>query len=44
MPATLSILAILLKQKVEWHFGRTDVDLPWEHIDKVEALKALLEK
>ena len=26
------------------HFGRTDVDLPWEHIDKVEALKALLEK
>ncbi|WP_125545318.1 methionine adenosyltransferase [Levilactobacillus lindianensis] len=22
------------------HFGRTDVDLPWEHLDKVEALKA----
>ena len=22
------------------HMGRTDVDLPWEHIDKVEALKA----
>ena len=21
------------------HFGRTDVDLPWEHTDKVEALK-----
>ena len=21
------------------HFGRTDLDLPWEHIDKVEALK-----
>ena len=24
------------------HFGRTDVDLPWEHIDKVEALKKSL--
>ena len=21
------------------HFGRTDIDLPWEHTDKVEALK-----
>ena len=21
------------------HFGRTDVDLPWEHLDKVETLK-----
>lgn len=21
------------------HFGRTDVDLPWEHLDKVEILK-----
>jgi len=24
------------------HFGRTDVDLPWEHLDKVEEIKALL--
>ncbi len=24
------------------HFGRSDVDLPWEHTDKVEALKAAL--
>ena len=24
------------------HFGRTDVDLPWEHLDKVDELKALL--
>lgn len=24
------------------HFGRTDVDLPWEHTDKAEALKAEL--
>ncbi len=22
------------------HFGRTDVDLPWERLDMVEALKA----
>ncbi|PPD58292.1 methionine adenosyltransferase [Dehalogenimonas etheniformans] len=24
------------------HFGRTDIDLPWERLDKVEALKAAL--
>ena len=24
------------------HFGRTDVDLPWEHTDKAEDLKAVL--
>ena len=24
------------------HFGRTDLDLPWEHTDKVDALKAAL--
>lgn len=24
------------------HFGRTDVDLPWERLDKVETLKQLL--
>ena len=24
------------------HFGRTDVDLPWEHTDMVDALKAAL--
>ncbi|KRM72302.1 methionine adenosyltransferase [Lacticaseibacillus brantae] len=24
------------------HFGRTDVDLPWEHLDKVEALTKYL--
>ena len=22
------------------HFGRTDIDLPWERTDKVEQLKA----
>ncbi len=24
------------------HFGRTDIDLPWEKLDKVEALKKIL--
>lgn len=24
------------------HFGRTDIDLPWEHLDKVDGLKAAL--
>lgn len=24
------------------HFGRTDVDLPWEHLNKVDAIKAEL--
>ncbi|MBO6015719.1 MAG: methionine adenosyltransferase [Lachnospiraceae bacterium] len=24
------------------HFGRTDVDLPWEHLDKVDQIKAAL--
>ena len=24
------------------HFGRTDVDLPWEHTDMAEALKEAL--
>jgi S-adenosylmethionine synthetase len=23
------------------HFGRTDIDVPWEHLDMVDALKAL---
>lgn len=26
------------------HFGRTDIDLPWEHTDKVDALKSALGK
>lgn len=24
------------------HFGRTDIDLPWEHTDKIDELKAIL--
>jgi S-adenosylmethionine synthetase len=26
------------------HFGRADLDLPWEHIDKVAALKKAVER
>src|SRR5699024_1315464 len=26
------------------HFGRNELDLPWERLDKVEAMKAYLEK
>jgi len=26
------------------HFGRTDIDLPWEKTDKVDALLASIEK
>ena len=26
------------------HFGRTDIDLPWEKLDKVEDLKKYLQK
>ena len=26
------------------HFGRTDVELPWERLDKVETLKAELDQ
>lgn len=40
----LSLLANGLKPKVERHFGRTDVELPWEQADKVEELKITLKK
>lgn len=26
------------------HFGRTDIDLPWEHLDRVEAIKKAAEE
>ena len=26
------------------HMGRTDIDLPWERLDKVEALKEAVNK
>ncbi|MBQ6463449.1 MAG: methionine adenosyltransferase domain-containing protein, partial [Pseudobutyrivibrio sp.] len=25
------------------HFGRTDVDLPWEHLDRVDEIKKYFE-
>ena len=37
---TLDLLRPIYKQTAAYgHFGRTDIDLPWEHIDRVEAIK-----
>ena len=37
----LDLLRPIYKQTAAYgHFGRTDLDLPWERLDKVEALKA----
>ncbi|MBQ9449514.1 MAG: methionine adenosyltransferase [Acholeplasmatales bacterium] len=37
---TLDLKRPIYKQTAAYgHFGRTDLDLPWEHLDKVEALK-----
>ncbi|PPA68357.1 hypothetical protein C3952_00085 [Lactococcus lactis] len=44
MSPPLSFLANGLKPKVERHFGRTDVELPWELTDKVEELETALKK
>ena len=33
---------IYAKTAAYGHFGRTDVDLPWERLDKVEILKKAL--
>lgn len=39
----LDLLRPIYKQVAAYgHFGRTDIDLPWERIDKVETLKAYL--
>lgn len=39
----LDLLRPIYKQVAAYgHFGRTDVDLPWEKTDKVETLKAYL--
>ena len=36
----LDLLRPIYKQTAAYgHFGRTDVDLPWEHTDKAEALR-----
>ena len=40
---SLDLLRPIYKQVAAYgHFGRTDVDLPWERTDKVETLKAYL--
>ena len=37
---TLDLLRPIYKQTAAYgHFGRTDVDLPWEHTDKAETLR-----
>lgn len=39
----LDLLRPIYKQTAAYgHFGRKDVDLPWEHLDKVTALRAAL--
>jgi S-adenosylmethionine synthetase len=38
---SLELLRPIYKQTAAYgHFGRTDIDLPWERLDKVEALRA----
>jgi len=37
----LDLLRPIYKQTAAYgHFGRTDIDLPWESVDKVDALKS----
>ena len=37
---TLDLKRPIYKQTAAYgHFGRTDIDLPWEHLDKVDAIK-----
>ncbi|PKM48385.1 MAG: methionine adenosyltransferase, partial [Firmicutes bacterium HGW-Firmicutes-6] len=39
----LGLRAPIYKQTAAYgHFGRTDVDLPWERLDMVEKLKSSL--
>lgn len=39
----LDLLRPIYEQTAAYgHFGRTDVDLPWEKTDRVEALKQYL--
>ena len=41
--ASLDLLRPIYKQTAAYgHFGRTDIDLPWEHLDKVEEIKKYL--
>ncbi len=42
---TLDLKRPIYKQTAAYgHFGRTDIDLPWEHLDKVDELKKLLKQ
>ena len=42
---SLDLRRPIYKQTASYgHFGRTDVDLPWERLDKVEILKKYLKK
>jgi len=39
----LDLLRPIYKQTAAYgHFGRNDLDLPWERLDKVESLKRFL--
>jgi S-adenosylmethionine synthetase len=41
--ASLDLLRPIYKQTAAYgHFGRTDIDLPWERLDKVEEIKNYL--
>jgi len=40
---SLNLLQPIYKQTAAYgHFGRTDIDLPWENLDKVDILKGYL--
>ncbi len=42
---SLDLRKPIFKQTAAYgHFGRTDIDLPWERLDKVEELKAICHK
>jgi S-adenosylmethionine synthetase len=40
-PVPLSWVPIHSPNATYGHFGRTDIDLPWEHTDRVDALRSL---
>lgn len=45
IPKSLDLRRPIYKQTVAYdHFGRTDVELPWEKIDKADELKAVYQK
>ena len=42
---TLNLRQPIYKQTAAYgHFGRTDIDLPWEHLDKADVLRKALNK